>query len=131
MSDFLDQVQRHATFRDRDHTLEAVRAVFCGLMYGNGEAHCREVAELLPGELETVWKPSLFTCLREHRSANGTEGPPDFTGVVQRRMPRLDEDEVDALSRAVLRSLEPYLSRRERARLTRLVPDRLQDSWEG
>lgn len=131
MGDFLDEVQRHATFRDRDHTLEAVRAVFCGLMYGNGEAHCREVAELLPGELETVWKPSLFTCLRDHRSPNGTEPAGDFTTVVRRRMPDLDEDEVDALSRAVLRSLEPYLSPGDRNRLERLVPERLRNSWES
>lgn len=130
MGEFLEEVQRHATFSDRDHTLEAVRAVFCGLMYGNGEAHCREVAELLPGELETVWKPSLFNCLRDHRDPNG-ERSADFVGVVRRRMPDLNDDEVDALTLAVLRSLEPYLSPRDRDRLEELVPGRLRDRWES
>ena len=131
MSDFLDEVQRHSSLEDRDRTLDAVRAVFCGLMYGNGESHCREVAELLPGELETVWKPSLFTCLREHRKRNGDAPPADFTGVVRRRMPELDEDQVDVVTRAVLRSLSAYLGPEERRRLESLVPQRLQGEPEG
>jgi len=131
MGDFLDAVRRDSHFDDRDRTLEAVRAVFCGLMFGNGETHCREVAELLPGELETVWKPALFTCLREHRSANGTPAPSDFAGVVRRRMPELDDEQVDAVSRAVLRSLSPYLAPEDRTRLERLVPERLRGDREG
>lgn len=126
MGDFLDRVQDHSSFGDRDRTLQAVRAVFCGLMHGNGEASCREVAGLLPGELETIWKPSLFTCLREHRSGNGTPGPADFTAVVRRRMPELDSDEVAEVTRAVLLGLEPYLSAEDRERLERRLPERLR-----
>lgn len=131
MGDFLDRVQSHSSLGDRNLTLEAVRAVFCGLMYGNGESHCREVAELLPGELETIWKPSLFTCLREHRTGNGTPRESDFTAVVQRRMPDLEAGDVAEVTRAVLLGLEPYLSPEDRRGLERRLPERLRSVWES
>lgn len=131
MGDFLDRIHSATTAEDPDRTLEAVRGVFYALMQADEEGGCRTVASLLPEELETLWKPALFTCLRDHRSE---EGPPtyrSFVEAVRRRAPELEPDEVGRLTRAVLDGLAPYLSKEDRDRLLRATPEEMAGDAAG
>ena len=135
MSEFLDRVQASSTLRNHDRALEAVRGVFYAVILGAGDGEPRDVAEHLPEELETLWKPALFACLRE-----GVEGddeaprPPDrsaFVARVRRQAPELDGERVDRVARAVLRELRPHVSADGRSELAPGVPDHLRDDWTG
>lgn len=123
MGDFLDRIQTASDLEDPDRTLEAVRGVFYALMQADDEGGCRTTAALMPEELETLWKPALFTCLREHRSEDGAPAGQSFVEAVRRRAPEVEPAEVERLTRAVLDGLAPYLSEEDRDRLLRISPE--------
>ncbi len=125
MGEFLERIQSASPAEDPDRTLEAVRGIFYAMMQGTEEAGCQEVADLLPEELETLWKPALFTCLREHRSGDGPPADADFVDRVRRRVPEMEPDEIGRLTRAVLDGLAPRLSEEDRDRLLRSAPAEL------
>lgn len=126
-SEFLDQV-RHGTgaIGDRGRALDIARGVFFALLRTPGSSS-REVAELLPDQLETVWKPALFTCLRR-------EGEPvdaradDFVSHVREQVPDLEEPEARAAVASVLTALKDHLGPPEQAELAGLLPDDLRDT---
>lgn len=131
MGEFLERIQSASPAEDPDRTLEAVRAVFYAMMQGTDEHGCREVAALLPEELETIWKPALFTCLRDHRSADGPPPDADFVERVRRHVPDLEPEEVERLTRAVLDGLVPRLSPEARERLLGEAPGELVGDAAG
>lgn len=131
MGEFLDRIESASPTGDRDRTLEAVRGVFYAMMQGGDEAGCREVAALLPEDLETLWKPALFTCLREQRSPDGPPADGDFVARVRRRVPDLEPEEIERLTRAVVDGLAPHLSEEERARLLGTAPGELVGDGTG
>lgn len=122
MGEFLERIQSASPAEDPDRTLEAVRGIFYAMMQGTEETGCREVAGLLPEELETLWKPALFTCLREHRSSEGPPSDASFAERVRRHAPDLEDEEIERLTRAVLDALAPRLSAEDRDRLLRSAP---------
>ena len=126
-TDFLDQV-RHGTgeIGDQGRALEIARAVFFALLWTHADS-CREVAELLPEELETVWKPALFTCLRHERS-NGRADPEEFLVHVQERVPGMEDAAARAAVSSVLRALKDHLEPPERAELADLLPADLKEA---
>lgn len=137
MSEFLERVQRASGLRDPDRTLEAVRGVFYALLLGAGNGQVRDAAEGLPEELETLWKPALFACLRQDGEArapagsSGRDAREDFVDRVRRQAPDLDGEDVEEVARAVLRELRPRLSPDARSRLIAAVPDGMRDDWTG
>lgn len=126
-SEFLDQV-RHGTgaIGDRGRALDIARAVFFALLWSNARS-CREVADLLPEELETVWKPALFTCLR--RDPGPTDAPDDdFLAHVQEHVPDLEAPAARAAVASVLRALQDHLEPPEQEALAELLPEDLRDA---
>lgn len=126
-SDFLDEI-RHGTgaIGDRGRALDIARGVFFALLHSHADA-CRDVAELLPDELETVWKPALFTCLRREDDPTAGETG-DFLTHVQGQVPDLREPEARAAVASVLRALKEHLDPPEQAELAELLPDELRDA---
>lgn len=122
MGEFLERIQHASPADDPDRTLQAVRGIFYAMMQGAEEDGCREVAGLLPEELETLWKPALFTCLREHRSSDGPPADASFVERVHRRVPDMEPEEIERLTRAVLDGLAPRLPEEDRDRLLRSAP---------
>lgn len=131
MSEFLERIQSASPAEDPDRTLQAVRGIFYAMMQGVEEDGCREVAGLLPEELETLWKPALFTCLREHRSDEGPPADATFADRVRRHAPEMETEEVERLTRAVLDALAPRLSADARERLFRSTPPELVGDAAG
>lgn len=131
MGEFLERIQSASPVEDPDRTLEAVRAVFYAMMQGTDEHGCREVAALLPEELETIWKPALFTCLRDHRSSDGPPREADFVERVRRHVPDLEPEEVERLTRAVLDGLVPRLSEEAREKLLGKAPEEMVGDAAG
>lgn len=127
-SDFLDQI-RHGTgaIGDRGRALDIARGVFFALLHSHADA-CRDVAELLPDELETVWKPALFTCLRREDDPTPEGEADDFVSHVQEQVPDLEEPEARAAVASVLRALTEHLEPPEQAELAELLPDELRDA---
>lgn len=128
-SEFLDHVQDASPTRDRGRVLDVARGVFYALLRASGPRRCREVADLLPEELETVWKPAFFTCLRENRSPNGPPAGSTFLDLVRRRVPDMDEEEFRGATSAVIDSLRPYLTPGEIEQLSSCLPDELRKRW--
>lgn len=126
-SEFLDRV-RHGTgaVGDRGRALDIARGVFFALLWSHADS-CREVAELLPDELETVWKPALFTCLRREGEPAGARNV-DFLSQVQRQVPDLEEPEARAAVASVLRALKEHLRPPDQTELAELLPDDLRDA---
>lgn len=125
-SEFLDEI-RHGTgaIGDRGRALVIARAVFFALLRSHADS-CRDVAGLLPGELETIWKPALFNCLR----SEGDPGAPraeTFLAFVQEQVGDLEEPEARAAVASVLRALKRHLGTPEQTELAGLLPDELED----
>lgn len=131
MGEFLERIQSASPTEDPDRTLEAVRGIFYAMMQGTEETGCREVADLLPEELETIWKPALFTCLREHRSPDGPPADASFVDRVRRHAPDMEAEEIERLTRAVLEGLAPRLSEEDRDRFFRAAPAELVGDSAG
>lgn len=131
MGEFLDRIQSASPAGDHDRTLEAVRGIFYAMMQCGDEEGCREVAALLPEELETLWKPALFTCLREHRSPEGPPDDVDFVERARRGIPGMEPGEIERMTRAVIDGLAPHLSEEERERLLRKTPPELVGDGPG
>lgn len=137
MSEFLESVQATSSLGDPDLTLDAVRGVFYALLLGAGNRHVREASDHLPEELETLWKPALFACLREEgdpAAEGGTgdaPGPEAFANRVRRQAPELDGEGVEKVTRAVLQELRSRISARARSELARGLPAHLRDDWTG
>lgn len=133
MSEFLERVQKSSALGDHDRTLDAVRGVFFALFLGVADGQERAAAEHLPDELEILWKPALFACLREEDEAGAGERPDAeaFVARVRRHAPALEGERVEPVARAVLRELRPRLSADGRSRLAAGLPDHLRDGWNG
>lgn len=111
-SRFLDRVQKSSGIRERGRALSGVRAVFYALFRPLGTDGAGGLAESLPPELESLWKPAYFQYLRD--DANGAA---DETSVaealrrVQRLTPTVNGEEAGRLLDAVIgllrRELEP------------------------
>lgn len=125
-SEFLDRI-RHGTgaIGDRGRALDIARGVFFALLRSHASS-CREVAELLPPELETIWKPALFTCLR--REGEPGSASDDFLSHVRERVPDLKDPEARAAVASVLRALKGHLGPSEQAELAGLLPDDLREA---
>lgn len=127
-TEFLDQV-RHGTgaIGDQGRALDIARAVFFALLWSHANS-CRQVARLLPDELETVWKPALFTCLRKE-GGDGASEDRTFVAHVQDHVPDLeDPTAARGAVASVLRALKDHLDAREQAELAELLPDELKDA---
>lgn len=128
-SEFLDEVRRACALEDRSRALETARGVFGVLLRAGGEGSCRSVAAHLPEELETVWKPAFFTCLREDASLpdGGREGA--FVRQLREEVPALDADDADRAVRSVLRALRHRMDTEGQAELARSLPETLRKTW--
>lgn len=126
---FLDQVQRETAVEDRQRALVGVRAVFYGLMAGPSRADLRRLVALFPEELETLWKPAFYTCLRDRRERTGGPSGSFLERVRRRARPETgDVDDLDPLrmSRAVLDALRSGVSDLDRRTLDGFVPEELE-----
>lgn len=122
---FLDQVQRETAVEDRQQALIGVRAVFYGLMAGPSRADLRRLAALFPEELETLWKPAFYTCLRDRRERDERSGK-RFLEHVRERVGPTDDLDARRMSRTVLGALRARLPELDRSTLDDFVPDDLQ-----
>lgn len=122
---FLDQVQRETAVEDRQQALVGVRAVFYGLMAEPSRAELRRLAALFPEELETLWKPAFYTCLRDRRERDERSGR-RFLEHVREQIDPTDGLDARRMSRAVLGSLRARLPEHDRSTLDDFVPDDLQ-----
>lgn len=122
--EFLDHVQRETAVEDRQRALVGVRAVFYGLMASPSRSDLRRLVALFPEELETLWKPAFYTCLRDRRDRNGASGK-SFLDLVRRHSRPADELEADRMSRAVLEALRARLPDLDRRTLDEFVPAEL------
>lgn len=129
MSEFLERVQATSAVGGHDRTLAAVRGVFYALLRRADDGRTRELADHLPEELEALWKPALFACLRESDPDGRGAEDPSFVERVRRRAPELDEEGVEEVARAVLRELRPRLAPDARSELAGALPDRMEDGW--
>lgn len=131
---FLDQVQLQTAVNDRQRALVGVRAVFYGLMASPSRADLRRLVALFPEELETLWKPAFYTCLRDRRERNGGSSPGFLEQVRTEMFPKAsDGDDLDPrrMSRAVLGALRSRLSDLDRSVLDEFVPEELEESAGG
>lgn len=109
-SRFLDRIQEDAGIHERGRALSGVRAVFYALFSSLQKERGGGLAETLPPELESLWKPAYFQCLRD-----GLNGAPAEASVeealrrVQRLTPTVDSDEASRLLGAVIRRLRDDL----------------------
>lgn len=122
---FLDQVQRKTAVGDRQQALVGVRAVFYGLMAVPSRADLRRLAALFPEELETLWKPAFYTCLRDRRERDERSGK-RFLEHVREQVGPTDDVDARRMSRAVLGALRARLPELDRSTLDDFVPDDLQ-----
>lgn len=122
---FLDQVQRETAVEDRQQALVGVRAVFYGLMAEPSRADLRRLAALFPEELETLWKPAFYTCLRDRREQDERSGK-RFLEHVREQVGPTDGLDARRMSRAVLEALRGGLPEPDRSTLDDFVPDDLQ-----
>lgn len=122
---FLDQVQRETAVEDRQQALVGVRGVFYGLMAEPSRADLRRLAALFPDELETLWKPAFYTCLRDRRERDERSRERLLEHVREQVAPT---DGLDArrMSRAVLGALRTRLPEADRGTLDDFVPDDLE-----
>lgn len=119
---FLDQVQRETAVEDRQQALVGVRAVFYGLMAEPSRAELRRLAALFPEELETLWKPAFYTCLRDRRARDERSGK-RFLEHVREQVDPTDVLDARRMSRAVLGALRGRLPEPDRSTLDDFVPD--------
>lgn len=122
---FLDQVQRETAVEDRQQALVGVRGVFYGLMAEPSRADLRRLAALFPDELETLWKPAFYTCLRDRRERDERSRERLLEHVREQVAPT---DGLDArrMSQAVLGALRARLPEADRGTLDDFVPDDLE-----
>lgn len=131
MSEFLDRVQKASDFRDHDRTLEAIRGVFYALLLGAADGDARAAASHLPDDLETLWKPALFACLREGEAPGSPLDGEAFADRVRRRVPGLEGERVERVARAVLGELRELVPADGRFELAGGLPVHLRDDWIG
>lgn len=122
---FLDQVQRETAVEDRQQALVGVRAVFYGLMAEPSRSDLRRLAALFPEELETLWKPAFYTCLRDRRERDGRSDR-RFLEHVREQLGTADDLDPRRMSRAVLGALRVRLPELDRSTLGDFVPDDLE-----
>lgn len=127
-TEFLDRVQDAASIPDRQEAVRGVRAVFRALMSRHGDQRVRELAALLPEELETLWKPAFYASLREPTLGSGSDGGRAMGREVAGEVPGLDEGDGERLARAVVVALEPFLTADRRAELKPYLPAALRGS---
>lgn len=121
--EFLSQVEPSLPAGRREDAVATVRAVFRALMSDPGRVELREFRTLLPEDLETLWKPAFYACLREQDGqAEGTNGA-GLTARVRSEMPDLSPDEARELTRAVLNGLRPHLTVEQQTRLDGFLPE--------
>lgn len=126
-SAFLEEIRHSRTLPPGSDALDAARAVFYAMLRAETEAGCRRLAGHLPDALETLWKPSLYRCLREQR---GEDVPPPPTGFADRmrvHLPEIDDAEARGVGVAVVRALEPRLDDPDRGALTDALPEELRE----
>lgn len=125
-SRFLDRVQEESGIRERGRALSGVRAVFYALFRPLGNDRAGGLAETLPPELESLWKPAYFQCLRD-----GLNGGGDEEGVhvalrrVQRLTPTVTGDEAGELLDAVIGVLRTELDGDDWGEISSRLPDGL------
>lgn len=124
-TEFLDLVQDTASLQDRQQTVEGVRALFRALMEGQPDADAREIAALLPEDLETLWKPAFYRQLRGNGPGAGPGGT-SFPEQVRRHAPDLSDEQVDRLCRAVGAGLHQHLDAEQRTALEAYLPAALR-----
>lgn len=127
-TEFLDRVQDTASVPDRREAVQGVRTVFRTLMSRHGDQQVRELAALLPEELETLWKPAFYASLREETPGSGSDGGRPIGREVAGEVHGLDEDDGERLARAVVAALEPFLTADRRAELKPYLPAGLRGS---
>lgn len=126
-SRFLDRVQEESGIRERGRALSGVRAVFYALFRPLGVDGAGDLAESLPRELESLWKPAYFQCLRD-----GSGDEPVGSDVqealrrVQRLTPTVNGDEADLLLDAVVETLHEELEEERWDQLSRHLPGELE-----
>lgn len=129
-SEFLHEVRNAASLADRTRALEVARGVFRVLFRTGREESCRAVASLLPEELETVWKPAFFTCLRPGPDGPDPDAGASFVRWLRREIPTLDdEDEARRCVRSVLRALRRRMDAERQVELGRILPEDLRNTW--
>lgn len=131
-SRFLDRVQEESGIRERGRALSGVRAVYYAVFRSLGQDGAGPLAESLPPELESLWKPAYFQCLRDDRDRDGPERPDVEEALrrVQRLTPTVNGDEAGLLLRAVLRILREELEDERWAELSRNLPAELEETEE-
>lgn len=130
-SEFLDDIRRSHTLPPGSEALDAARAVFYALLRADSEDGCRRIAGFFPEELETLWKPAFYRCLREQRRDEGPSMPRDVEGRMRVHSPELGEGDPTGLARAVLEALASRLEDGERRDLAETLPDELKDSLDA
>jgi len=132
---FLDRLERDAAVADREAALEGARAVFHALLESGESGDPDDVAALLPEELETLWKPAYYSCLRERRFRSSLDDPAASLPGTPRSPGREAAGAADAAGAAPgdrsgvgevriagrIRSRLPGLSEEDAARLCRAV----------
>jgi uncharacterized protein (DUF2267 family) len=127
-SAFLEEIRRSHALPAGCDDLDAARAVFYALLRAETEEGCRSLATHFPEELETLWKPALYRCLRETRGEERPDPPATFTEGVRARMPEIGEGEAHAVAEAVLDALVSRMGAPERTSLAHALPEELKDA---
>lgn len=129
-TEFLDQVQSRSFVGERDRAVAGSRAVFYALFVGRSDEETRRLAELLPEDLESLWKPPSFELLREESSGRSPETEEEFFETVLDRLDRLSLDGARRLARAVLVSLREHLTPATWSEVAELLPPGLRTVWQ-
>lgn len=120
---FLSQVEPSLPAGRREDAVSTVRAVFRALMSEPGRAELEEFRTLLPEDLETLWKPAFYTCLRKQDAGEGGTNGAGLTARVRSEMPDLSPEEAREVARAVVDGLRPHLTVEQETRLEAFLPD--------
>lgn len=129
-TEFLDQVQSRSFVRERDHAVDGSRAVFYALFVGRSDEETRRLTDLLPEELEPLWKPPSFELLREEGSGRPPETEEEFCTAVSDRLDHLSPEGARRLTGAVLVSLREHLPPATWSEVEQLLPGSLRAVWQ-
>jgi len=127
-SAFLEEIRRSRSLPAGCDDLDAARAVFYALLRAETEQGCRSLAAHFPEELETLWKPALYRCLRETRGEDAPDPPATFKDGVRAGMPEIGDGDARAVAEAVIDALVSRMSAPERNSLADALPEELRDT---
>ncbi len=128
-SGFLDRVHQDTLIEDRSRLAGEVRSVFHAIVASMDPGEAERWVELLPSDLESLWKPPYFEVIRSREEAGQAPGAPTRASrpveLLRRRLPADRGSEAAGLMRAVLAALEERLSSEEWDAVGRSLPDEL------